>query len=103
MVRKREISDALIEFAKSSNLSNDFGMPEKISTEKEANYFFVGVMLDRVVKTPTAWNSGELIVKKYGSRETDFWKRIRGMESGELHEIRKRRKSLTCLSRGNDG
>ena len=89
MVRKREISDALIEFAKALKASEDFGMPKKISTRKEANHFFVGVMLDRIVKTSVAWNSGKLIVTEYGDGKTDFWKRIRGIKRDELHEFMK--------------
>ena len=78
MVHKRKISDALIESAKHLEPSIDFGMPEKISTRKEANHFFVGVMLDRMVKTSVAWNSGKLIVTKYGNGKTDLWKRNQG-------------------------
>ena len=66
MIRKREISDALVEFAKSLEPSSDFGMPVKISTRNEANHFFVGVMLDHMVKTSVAWKSGKLIAKRYG-------------------------------------
>ncbi len=94
MVHKRKISDALIEFGKNLKSSNDFAMPEKISTKKEANHFFVGVILDRIVKSSTAWNSGELIVTKYGSGRTDFWKRIREMKRDELHKF---------MKSGNDG
>ena len=72
MISKREISNTLIEFAKSLKHSSDFGMPEKISTKKEANHFFVGITLDHVVKTSVAWNSAELIVRKYSGGETDF-------------------------------
>ena len=89
MGRKRKISDALIEFAENLEHSSDFGMPEKISTKKEANHFFIGVMLDRMVKTNVAWNSGKLIVREYRGGETDFWKRIKETNRNELHEFMK--------------
>ena len=73
MAKKRKISDALIEFAKSSKpFLKDLGMPKRISTKKEANHFFVSTILDRLVKASTAWKSGELIVTKYGSGKLDF-------------------------------
>lgn len=88
-VSKREISKALIEFAKDLEHSEDLEMPKKISTKKDANHFFVGVMLDRIVKTSVAWNSGKLIVKEYGGGKTDFWKIIRTINRDELHEFMK--------------
>ena len=89
MARKHKISDALIEFAESLEPSSDFEMPEKISTRKGANHFFIGVMLDRMVKTHVAWNSGKLIVREYRGGETDFWKRIKETNRNELHEFMK--------------
>ena len=91
MARRRKISDALIEFAKSLEHSHsaDFEMPERISTREDANHFFIGVMLDRSVKTHVAWNSGKLIVREYRGGETDFWKRIKEMNRNELHEFMK--------------
>lgn len=88
-VSKREISEALIEFAKGLDHSEDFEMPEKVSTRKEANHFFVGVMLDRMVKASVAWNSGKLIVREYGGGEIDFWKIIGAINRDELHEFMK--------------
>ncbi|MDE0158929.1 MAG: hypothetical protein OXI02_03835 [Candidatus Dadabacteria bacterium] len=64
-------------------------MPKKVSTRKEANHFFVGVMLDRMVKASVAWNSGKLIVREYGSGETDFWKIIDVTNRDELYEFMK--------------
>ena len=89
MVCKREISNTLIEFVKSLKHSSDFGMPEKISTKKEANHFFVGVTLDHIVKTSVAWSSTELVVRKYGGGETNFWKKIKGVKRNELHNFMK--------------
>lgn len=88
-VSKHEISEALIEFAKGLDHSEDFEMPEKVSTRKEANHFFVGVMLDRMVKASVAWNSGKLIVREYGGGEMDFWKIIEAINRDKLHEFMK--------------
>lgn len=88
-ISKRKISEALIKFSKSPDHSEDSGMPKEVSTRKKANHFFVGVMLDRIVKASMAWNSGKLIVEEYGGGKTDFWKIIEAIDRDKLHEFMK--------------
>ena len=94
MTSQKEIIQALIKIPKKSDPSHGFDMPRRISTEKQANHFFVGIMLDRRVKATKAWNSAKLIVDTYGGGKTNFWKKIKTMNSGKLHEF---------MKSGNDG
>ena len=71
MASKKKIIETLMKISKKSGPSHGFNMPTGISAEKEANHFFVGIMLDRLVKASTAWSSAELIVNKYGSGKTN--------------------------------
>lgn len=94
MASKKKIVEALMKIPKKSDPSHGFNMPTGISTEKEANHFFLGIMLDRLVKASTAWNSAELIVNKYGNGETNFWKKIKTVKKKKLHVF---------MKSGNDG
>ena len=60
MASKLKIYNALIKISKKSDPSFGFEMPRKISTEREANHFFVGIMLDCMVKASVAWSSAKL-------------------------------------------
>ena len=81
MVRKRKISDALIEFAESLKPSDDFGMPEKIPTKKEANHFFRW----RHARPRSQNICGLELRQAYSDKVRGTEKRTSGKESGELN------------------
>ena len=59
-------------------------------TERKANEFFVGVMLDQRQDTERAWNAGEYMVKHYFNHTDDFWQEISDTHLSTIKKICRR-------------
>lgn len=56
-------------------------------SERKANEFFVGVMLDQMQPAERAWEAGEYLVENYFNNTDDFWREIAGSHHATIKRI----------------
>ena len=56
-------------------------------SERKANEFFVGVMLDQMQTAERAWKAGEFLVENYFSNTDNFWREIAGTHHATINRI----------------
>ena len=80
-------TEAIIQFYRASSEAPYWSTARRRFTEKRANSFFVGVMLDQMQPAERAWKGAKYLVDNY-FRETDyFWSEIENTHLTRLRNI----------------
>lgn len=86
-VDRKDQVKAIMSYSRKPSVKVEWSDKRRRFTERKANEFFVGVMLDQMQEADRAWEAGKYMAEHYFSDTGDFWKEISDTHLSTIKKI----------------